>query len=174
MGAVGNRGRTVRCRLRPTELDICRDLVKAADCTCMRSMRGLAKPPPLLMIMTLRLDRLKRSLTSESEISGRVVAARSLTKAETGHRIVNSWAIAHACEDHVSFIPIGGESRLHFTTIACLVSTLCSQTAPIMAALLSVCDRQGVATVDQAHQIIVDAPLHGTGAEQSCGCGCRS
>jgi hypothetical protein len=126
--------------------------------------------------------------------------------------IISSRAIARACEEQVTFIALSGDSRPHFTTIAQFVSTLGEQIAPIFAAVLAVCDRQGligsemfaidgvkmpshaskhrsgtraddesakmataegviqgytgVATVDQTHQIIVDAQAHGTGAEQ--------
>ena len=47
--------------------------------------------------------------------------------------IVSSRAIARACEDHVTFIALSGDTRPHFTTIA-----------PIFAAVLAVCDRQGL------------------------------
>ncbi|MCA0377810.1 MAG: IS1182 family transposase [Gemmatimonadetes bacterium] len=58
--------------------------------------------------------------------------------------IVSSRAIARACEDHVTFIALSGDSRPHFTTIAHFVSTLGDQIAPIFAAVLAVCDRQGL------------------------------
>ena len=58
--------------------------------------------------------------------------------------LVSSRAIARACEDHVTFIALSGDSRPHFTTIAHFVSTLGDQIAPIFAAVLAVCDRQGL------------------------------
>jgi transposase len=58
--------------------------------------------------------------------------------------IVSSRAIARACEEHVTFIALSGDSRPHFTTIAQFVSSLGDQIAPIFAAVLAVCDRQGL------------------------------
>ncbi|BAH40538.1 hypothetical protein GAU_3496 [Gemmatimonas aurantiaca T-27] len=58
--------------------------------------------------------------------------------------IVSSRAIARACEDHVTFIALSGDTRPHFTTIAQFVSSLGDQIAPIFAAVLAVCDRQGL------------------------------
>jgi transposase len=58
--------------------------------------------------------------------------------------IVSSRAIARACEDHVTFIALSGDTRPHFTTIAHFVSTLGDQIAPIFAAVLAVCDGQGL------------------------------
>jgi transposase len=58
--------------------------------------------------------------------------------------IVSSRAIARAFEEHVTFIALSGDSRPHFTTIAHFVRTLGDQIAPIFAAVLAVCDRQGL------------------------------
>lgn len=58
--------------------------------------------------------------------------------------IVSSRGIARACEEHVTFIALSGDARPHFTTIAHFVSTLGDQIAPIFAAVLAVCDRQGL------------------------------
>jgi transposase len=58
--------------------------------------------------------------------------------------IISSRAIARACEEQVTFIALSGDSRPHFTTIAQFVSTLGDQIAPIFAAVLAVCDRQGL------------------------------
>ncbi len=58
--------------------------------------------------------------------------------------IVSSRAIARACEEHVTFIALCGDTRPHFTTIAHFVSTLGADIAPIFAAVLAVCDRQGL------------------------------
>ena len=59
-------------------------------------------------------------------------------------RIISSRAIARACEEQVTFIALSGDSRPYFTTIAHFVSTLGDQIAPIFAAVLAVCDRQGL------------------------------
>ena len=58
--------------------------------------------------------------------------------------IISSRAVARACEEQVTFIALSGDSRPHFTTIAQFVSTLGEQIAPIFAAVLAVCDRQGL------------------------------
>jgi transposase len=58
--------------------------------------------------------------------------------------LVSSRAIARACEEHVTFIALSGDARPHFTTIAHFISTLGDQIAPIFAAVLAVCDRQGL------------------------------
>jgi hypothetical protein len=44
----------------------------------------------------------------------------------------------------VTFIALSGGSRPHFTTIAHFVRTLSDHIAPIFAAVLAVCDRQGL------------------------------
>jgi hypothetical protein len=58
--------------------------------------------------------------------------------------IVSSRAIARACAEHVTFIALCGDTRPHVTTIAQFVSTLGADIAPIFAAVLAVCDRQGL------------------------------
>lgn len=58
--------------------------------------------------------------------------------------IISSRAIARACEEQVTFIALSGDSRPHVTTIVHFVSTLGEQIAPIFAAVLAVCDRQGL------------------------------
>lgn len=58
--------------------------------------------------------------------------------------IVSSRAIARACTEHVTFIALCGDRQPHFTTIAQFVSTLGADIAPIFAAVLAVCDRQGL------------------------------
>ena len=55
--------------------------------------------------------------------------------------IVSSRAIARACEEHVTFIALCGDTRPHFTTIAHFVSSLGADIAPIFAAVLAVCDQ---------------------------------
>jgi transposase len=58
--------------------------------------------------------------------------------------IVSSRAIARACEEHVTFIALSGDRRPHFTTIAHFISTLEDQIAPLVGAVLAICDRQGL------------------------------
>jgi transposase len=58
--------------------------------------------------------------------------------------IVSSRAIARACEEQVTFIALCGTRTPHFTTIAHFVSTLGEDIARVFAAVLAVCDRQGL------------------------------
>ncbi|MEO6445313.1 MAG: transposase [Gemmatimonadaceae bacterium] len=58
--------------------------------------------------------------------------------------IVSSRAIARLCEDHVTFIALCGARTPHFTTIAGCVSTLGDDIAHVFAAVLAVCDQQGL------------------------------
>jgi transposase len=58
--------------------------------------------------------------------------------------IVSSRGIARACRDHVTFIALCGDSGPHFTTIADFVSTLGADIARVFAAVLAICDRQGL------------------------------
>jgi transposase len=58
--------------------------------------------------------------------------------------IVSSRAIARACEEHVTFIALCGDQAPHFTTIAQFVSTLGEDIARVFAAVLAVCDQQGL------------------------------
>lgn len=60
------------------------------------------------------------------------------------HGIVSSRAIARACEEHVTFIALCGDRAPHFTTIAHFISTLGEPIATVFAAVLTVCDRQGL------------------------------
>ena len=60
------------------------------------------------------------------------------------HGIVSSRAIARACEEHVTFIALCGDRAPHFTTIAHFISTLGEPIATVFAAVLAVCDRQGL------------------------------
>jgi transposase len=60
------------------------------------------------------------------------------------HGIVSSRGIARACEDHVTFIALCGATTPHFTTIAHFVSTLGDEIVPLFAAVLAVCDTQGL------------------------------
>ena len=58
--------------------------------------------------------------------------------------IISSRAIARACEEHVTFIALCGAQAPHFTTIAQFVSTLGDDIARVFAAVLAVCDQQGL------------------------------
>jgi transposase len=58
--------------------------------------------------------------------------------------IVSSRAIARACTEHVTFIALCGDQAPHFTTIAHFVSTLGDEIAHVFAAVVAICDRQGL------------------------------
>ena len=58
--------------------------------------------------------------------------------------IVSSRGLERACQDHVTFIALCGDTAPHFTTIAHFVSTLGDDIARVFAAVLAVCDRQGL------------------------------
>lgn len=58
--------------------------------------------------------------------------------------IVRSRAIARLCEDHVTFIALCGTRTPHFTTIAAFVSGQGPDIAHVFAAVLAVCDQQGL------------------------------
>ena len=58
--------------------------------------------------------------------------------------IVRSRAIERACQEHVTFMALCGMTAPHFTTIAHFVSTLRDDIAQVFAAVLAVCDGQGL------------------------------
>jgi len=58
--------------------------------------------------------------------------------------IVSSRGIERACQDHVTFIALCGDTAPHFTTIAQFVSTLDDDIAKVFAGVLAVCDAQGL------------------------------
>ena len=58
--------------------------------------------------------------------------------------IVSSRAIARACTEHVTFIARCGDQAPHFTTIAHFVSTVGDEIAHVFAAVVAICDRQGL------------------------------
>ena len=58
--------------------------------------------------------------------------------------IVSSRGIARACETHVTFIALSGDTRPHFTTIAQCVSTLGNDIARVFAAIVAICDAEGL------------------------------
>ncbi|GJG88964.1 IS1182 family transposase [Gemmatimonadetes bacterium T265] len=60
------------------------------------------------------------------------------------HGIVSSRAIERLCREHVTFIALCGDTAPHVTTIAQFVSTLGPDIAHVFAAVLAVCDRQGL------------------------------
>jgi transposase len=58
--------------------------------------------------------------------------------------IVSSRAIERACAEHVTFIALSGDTRPHFTTIAHFVSTVGDEIAHVFAAVVAICDAQGL------------------------------
>ena len=58
--------------------------------------------------------------------------------------IVSSRSIERACQEHVTFIALCGGTAPHFTTIAHFVSTLADDIAHVFAAVLAICDAQGL------------------------------
>ncbi len=58
--------------------------------------------------------------------------------------IVSSRGIERACQEHVTFMALCGDTAPHFTTIAHFISTLDEDIARVFAAVLAVCDQQGL------------------------------
>ena len=58
--------------------------------------------------------------------------------------MVSSRAIARACTEHVTFIALCGDQAPHFTTIAHFVSTVGDEIAHVFAAVVAICDAQGL------------------------------
>ncbi len=58
--------------------------------------------------------------------------------------MVSSRQIARACQTHVTFIALCGDQAPHFTTVAKFVSTLGADITRVFAAVLAVCDQQGL------------------------------
>ena len=58
--------------------------------------------------------------------------------------IVSSRDIERACQQHVTFIALSGDTSPHFTTIASFVSTLEDDIAKVFSQVLFICDRQGL------------------------------
>ncbi|MDP1858754.1 MAG: transposase [Gemmatimonadaceae bacterium] len=58
--------------------------------------------------------------------------------------IVRSRAIERVCQEHVTFMALCGMTVPHFTTIAHFVSSLRDDIAQVFAAVLAVCDGQGL------------------------------
>jgi hypothetical protein len=60
------------------------------------------------------------------------------------HGIVSSRQIERACREHVTFIALCGDQAPHFTTIADFVSTVGDAIARVFAAVVAICDAQGL------------------------------
>ncbi len=60
------------------------------------------------------------------------------------HGIVSSRGIERACREQVTFIALCGDTAPHFTTIAHFISTLGEEIAHVFAAVLAVCDHEGL------------------------------
>jgi transposase len=60
------------------------------------------------------------------------------------HGVVSSRGIERLCREHVTFIALCGDTAPHFTTIAHFVGTLGDDIARVFAAVVAVCDRQGL------------------------------
>lgn len=60
------------------------------------------------------------------------------------HGGVSSRAIERLCREHVTFIALCGDTAPHFTTLARFVSTLGPDIAHVFAAVLAICDQQGL------------------------------
>ena len=58
--------------------------------------------------------------------------------------IVGSRGIEQACREHITFIALCGDQAPHFTTIAHFVSTLGPDIARVFAAVVAICDAQGL------------------------------
>jgi transposase len=58
--------------------------------------------------------------------------------------IVGSRGIEQACREHVTFIALCGDRAPHFTTIAHFVSTLGDDIARVFAAVVAICDQEGL------------------------------
>jgi transposase len=58
--------------------------------------------------------------------------------------IVSSRGIEQACREHVTFIALCGDTAPHFTTIAHFVSTVGVDIARVFAAVVAICDAQGL------------------------------
>lgn len=60
------------------------------------------------------------------------------------HGVVSSRGIAQLCRDHVTFIALCGDTAPHVTTIAHFVRTLGDDIARVFAAVVAICDAQGL------------------------------
>lgn len=60
------------------------------------------------------------------------------------HGVVSSRGIEQLCREHVTFIALCGDQPPHFTTIADFVSIQANAIAQVFAAVVAICDRQGL------------------------------
>jgi hypothetical protein len=60
------------------------------------------------------------------------------------HGVVSSRGIERLCREHVTFIALCGDQAPHFTTVAHFVSTLGADIARVFAAVVAICDAQGL------------------------------
>ena len=60
------------------------------------------------------------------------------------HGVVSSRGIESLCRDHATFIALCGDTAPHFTTIAHFVSTLGEDIARVFAAVVAICDAEGL------------------------------
>ena len=60
------------------------------------------------------------------------------------HGVVSSRGIERLCREQVTFIALCGDQPPHFTTIAEFVSTSGNEIARVFAAVVAICDRQGL------------------------------
>jgi transposase len=60
------------------------------------------------------------------------------------HGVISSRGIERLCQEHVTFIVLCGDTAPHFTTIAEFVSTLGDDIARVFAAVVAICDAQGL------------------------------
>jgi transposase len=60
------------------------------------------------------------------------------------HGVVSSRGIERLCREHVTFIALCGDEPPHFTTIADFVSTCQDEIARVFAAVVAICDREGL------------------------------
>jgi len=60
------------------------------------------------------------------------------------HGVASSRGIERLCREHVTFIALCGDQPPHFTTIAEFVSTLGDDIARVFAAVVAICDHEGL------------------------------
>jgi hypothetical protein len=86
--------------------------------------------------------------------------------------ILSSRGIERACRDHVIFVALSGESCPHFTTIADFVSSLGEDIAKVFAALLFLCQREGLIGRElfaiDAVKLPSNASKHKSGTRAAC------
>ena len=87
------------------------------------------------------------------------------------HGIVSSRGIERACREHVTFIALCGDTAPHFTTIAHFISTLGVEIAHVFAAVLAVCDHEGLIGRDMFAIDGVKLPSNAPAMHRSSGVG---